>query len=92
MARIIAHQVFAEILDIARSDDPIPERREKAEKRIAQLKTDLKRARLREAESRKNLKTQLTRHLRNAFDNPDLPPDERIVFLEALDALAGFKR
>ena len=92
MARFNAHRVFVEILDIACSDDPLLERREKAEKRIAQLKTDLKRARLREAESRKNLKTQLTRHLRNAFDNSDLPPDERVVFLEALDALAGFKR
>jgi hypothetical protein len=44
MASMIAHEVFSEIVDIARSDEPLRRRRARAEKRIAQFKADLKAA------------------------------------------------
>jgi hypothetical protein len=44
MASIIAHEVFSEIVEIARSDEPLRKRRARAEKRIAQFKADLKAA------------------------------------------------
>jgi hypothetical protein len=37
MASIIPHWVFGEIMEIARSDDPLGKRRQNAEKRIAQF-------------------------------------------------------
>jgi len=44
MASMIAHEVFSEIVEIARSDEPLRRRRARAEKRIAQFKADLKAA------------------------------------------------
>jgi len=44
MASIIAYEVFSEIIEIARSDEPLRKRRAKAEKRLAQFKVDLKAA------------------------------------------------
>ena len=45
MLSIIAHQVFAQIIEISRAADPLAKRREAAEKRIVLLKIDLKSAR-----------------------------------------------
>jgi hypothetical protein len=44
MASIIAYEVFGEIVEIARSDEPLRKRRAKAEKRLVQFKADLKAA------------------------------------------------
>ena len=91
MLSIIAHQVFAQIIEISRAAVPLAKRREAAEKRIVLLKIDLKSARHEPGVSN-DLEKNLARLLREAFDGPDLPPDERVVFLAAFDALAGTKR
>jgi hypothetical protein len=44
MASIIAYEVFSEVVEIARSDEPLRKRRAKAEKRLVQFKADLKAA------------------------------------------------
>jgi hypothetical protein len=90
MLSIIAHQVFGEITKISRSDDLLTKRREEAEKRIVLLKIDLKSARHEPGVS-DDLENDLARRLREAFDNRELPPDQRAVFTAALDALIGSK-
>jgi hypothetical protein len=54
MASIIPHQVFGEIMEIARSDDPLQSRCQRTERRIAQFKTD--QSSLREPDPREALK------------------------------------
>ena len=90
MLSIIAHQVFAEIMAISRSDDLLAKRRKVAEKRIVLLKIDLKSARYESGVS-DDIESDLARYLREAFDSHDLPPDQQVVFLAALDALIGSK-
>jgi hypothetical protein len=43
MASIIAYEVFSEVVEIARSDEPLRKRRAKAEKRLANSRLTLKR-------------------------------------------------
>ena len=88
MASIIAHEVFSEIVEIARSDEPLRKRRARAEKRIAQFKADLKAAIFVSPTRGRLSKNRLARDLRQAFNSQDPPPDQRIVFLAAIDALA----
>jgi hypothetical protein len=87
MASIIAHEVLSEIMEIARSDDPLQNRRQRAEKRIAQFKADLKGAFVSPTRGRLS-KNHVDRDLREAFNSQDPPPDQRVVFLTAIDALA----
>jgi hypothetical protein len=44
MGSIIPHEVFGEIMEIARLGEPLRKRRARAEKRISQFKADLKAA------------------------------------------------
>jgi hypothetical protein len=88
MASIIPRLVFGEILEIARSDDALRERCQRAEKRIAQFKADLK-VQAFVSPTRGSLsKNHLTLELRQSFNSPKPPPDHRVVFLAAIDALA----
>ena len=88
MGSIIPRLVFTEILEIARSDDALRERCQRAEKRIAQFKVDLK-AQALVSPTRERLSTNhLALELRQSFNNPKPPPDHRVVFLAAIDALA----
>jgi hypothetical protein len=87
MASIIPHQVFGEIMEIARSDDPLRNRRQRAEKRIAQFKADLKGPFVSPTRGRLS-KVRLAPELRQAFNSQNRPPDQRVVFLAASDALA----
>ena len=84
---IIPHQVFGEIMEIARSDDPLQSRCQRTERRIAQFKADLKGSFMSPTRGRL-AKTGLARDLRQAFNSQNRPPDHRIVFLAASDALA----
>jgi hypothetical protein len=74
-------------MEIARSDDPLQNRRQRAERRIAQFKADLKAAFVSPTRGRLS-KTHLARDLRQAFNSQKRPPDPRVVFLAAIDALA----
>jgi hypothetical protein len=87
MASIIPHQVFGEIMEIARLGEPLRKRRARAEKRIAQFKADLKGAFVSPTRGRLS-KSYLARDLRQEFNSQDPPPDQRVVFLAASDALA----
>ena len=88
MASMIAHEVFSEIVDIARSDEPLRRRRARAEKRIAQFKADLKAAFFVSPTRGRLSKNHLARDLLQAFNSQNRPPDHRVVFLAASDALA----
>jgi len=88
MASMIAHEVFSEIVDIARSDEPLGRRRARAEKRIAQFKADIKAAVFVSPTRGRLSKNYLARDLRQEFNSQDPPPDQRVVFLAASDALA----
>lgn len=90
MLSIIAHQVFAEIMGISCSDDPLARRRGEAEKRIVLLKIDLKSARHEPGVS-DDLENNLARHLQEALNNHELPGEQRLIFVAALDALRGSK-
>jgi hypothetical protein len=87
MASIIPHQVFGQIMEIARSDDPLQNRRQRAERQIAKLKDDLKATFVSPTRGRLS-KTRLARDLRQTFNSQNRPPDHRVVFLAASDALA----
>jgi hypothetical protein len=86
-ATIIPHQVFGEIMEIARSDDPLQSRCQRTERRIAQFKADLKGSFVSPTRGRL-AKTGVARDLRRAFNSQSRPPDHRVVFLAASDALA----
>ena len=88
MASIIAYEVFSEIVEIARSDEPLRKRRARAEKRIAQFKADLKAAVFVSPTRGRLSKNYLARDLRQEFNSQDPPPDQRVVFLAAIDAPA----
>ncbi len=88
MASIIPHQVYGEIMEIAGSDEPLQKRRARAEKRIAQFKADLKAAVFVSPTRGRLSKNYLARDLRQEFNSQDPPPDQRVVFLAASDALA----
>ena len=88
MASMIAHEVFSEIVDIARSDEALQKRRARAEKRIAQFKADLKAAVFVSPTRGRLSRNYLARDLRQEFNSQDPPPDQRVVFLAASDALA----
>jgi hypothetical protein len=87
MASILAHEVFGEIVEIARLGEPLRKRRARAEKRIAQFKADLKAVFVSPTRGRFS-KTRLAHELRQAFTSQWRPPDHRVVFLAAIDALA----
>ena len=88
MASIIAYEVFGEIVEIARSDEPLRKRRARAERRITQFKADLKAAVFVSPTRVRLSKNYLARDLRQEFNSQDPPPDQRVVFLAASDALA----
>ena len=88
MASIIAHEVFSEIMEIARSDEALQKRRARAEQRLAQFKADLKAAIFVSPTRGRLSKNHLARDLRQEFNSQDPPPDQRVVFLAASDALA----
>ena len=88
MASIIPHQVYGEIMEIAGSDDPLQNRRQRAERRIAQFKADLKAAVFVSPTRGRLSKNHVDRDLRQAFNSQGPPPDQRVVFLAAIDALA----
>jgi hypothetical protein len=79
--------VFGEIVEIARSDDPLQNRRQRAERRIAQFTADLKATFVSPTRGRL-AKTRLASDLRQAFSSQWRPPDQRVVFSAAIDALA----
>jgi hypothetical protein len=88
MASIIPHQVYGEITEIAGSDEPLRKRRARAERRITQFKADLKAAVFVSPTRARLSKNYLARDFRQAFNSQEPPPDQRVVFLAAVDALA----
>jgi hypothetical protein len=87
MASIIPHQVFGEIMEIAGLGEPLRKRRARAERRIAQFKADLKAHAFVSPIRGRLSKNYLARDLRQEFNSQDPPPDQRVVFLAAVDAL-----
>ena len=85
---IIPHQVFGEIMEIAHLGEPLRKRRARAEKRLSQFKADLKLAVFVSPTRGRLSKNHLARDLRHEFNSQDPPPDQRVVFLAASDALA----
>jgi len=88
MASIIAHEVFREIMDIARSNARPVERRENAETRVALFKSDLASA-LHSPGLTSSVEGNLRRHLEDALDNHELSGDELSICVAAHDALTG---
>jgi hypothetical protein len=88
MASIIPYEVFGEIMEIARSDEALQKRRARAEQRLAQFKADLKAAVFVSPTRGRLSKSHLARDLLQAFNSQNRPPDHRVVFLAASDALA----
>jgi len=88
MGSIIAHEVFREIMEIARAQAASAERRESAEKRVALFKADLASA-AHAPGITSSIESNLRRHLEDALDNQELSGDELSVFVAAHDALIG---
>jgi hypothetical protein len=88
MASIVASIVFSGIEVIARTGNPLPDRRAKAAQRISQFDSDLA-ASGRPAGIVQEPRNQLRAMLEEAAGNRNRPSDERAVYREALNRLAG---
>ena len=86
MATVNANSVFAQIVTIAKSNGPAPVLRRKAALRIEQFIADLGRSGQRPELLQKH-RTQLDEMLRSAAMGRTLGPDEKAVFIEALEQL-----
>ncbi len=87
MASIIAHEVFSEIMEIARSDEPLQKRRARAEQRLVQFKADLKAAVFVSPTRGRLSKSHLARDLLQAFKGPGSPDRRRRATLP--DGISG---
>jgi predicted RNA-binding Zn ribbon-like protein len=88
MANIV--DVFFEIMAIAREKIPEIERQSQAAKRIDQFKADIASLRMRKGVT-EGIYERLRDKLRAAAGNPDVPKDERNVFMRAFSQLTSGK-
>ena len=87
MATVNANSVFAQIVTIAKSNGPAPVLRRKAALRIEQFIANSGRSGQRPEFLQKH-RTQLNEMLRSAAMGRTLGPDEKAVFIEALEQLS----
>ena len=90
MASIIANDVFRDIDNIAHSVAPLPERRDKAARRIDQFRVNVA-AQRRRPEVAEILINDLRKKLEMAAMHRETPGDRKSVFMEAFDRLTGFE-
>jgi hypothetical protein len=86
MTKVNANSVFAQIVTIAKSNAPAPDLRRKAALRVEQFIADSGRSGHRPEFLNKH-RTQLKDMLRTAATGKTLGPDEKAVFIEALEKL-----